>query len=393
MNPFEPRWNRTNKSAAAFALLSLILSSSLPFVSGSAQTRVQPGRRTPVQHTASADDPKTKRGQKQDSKTDDKPATLEGIREKMLYSNSADRKNAIRKIHTLKTAEQETLHPLLINIVKNDMDATVREAAIITLGELKVRSGEEALIFSLSDEKRDILLASVSALGRIESTKGCKPMADMLEKQEFKGMNPLVLATLRVLGDLNYKMDIKFLKDKSADPKTDIDTRGAIMTYFGAAGIAEASDSLFSTLKNEDEDPNLRAHAATALSRLGGHEAVKALRDVMEKMRSIKNPKEKARVSRLRFHVLSALIRLGDKSVEPEILAAAKDDDANVRFRAIKQIGELRLASARELLEFKSKFDESRKVKKAAKQALDRLEGRVDPAKSGEEEDADEKEK
>lgn len=350
-------------------------------------------------HSALAADParhKKKPAEPAESESKVKPGTPEKnpklLKEKILYAHSTERRAAIRRVTTLPAADRDQFFSILIRIVTDDPDPAVREAAISAVGEMKVRSAEDALIRALEDERRENQMAAAAALGRLESAKGCGPAAELLKKQDFKVSNQLVTAVLSTLGKLRYRADIAFLKEKLAASKTETDSRLGIIRYFGAARIADAEPELVKIFENEDEDVNLRSAAAGSLGLINGPASAPALRGLLDKMRGNKNPRERARLSRVKLAALNALIRLGDKSVEGELLASARDDDANVRLRAIKQIGELKLESARELLTFKSSFDDSKKVKKAAKDALLRLDGKQGDAEGGEEEDVEDRE-
>ncbi len=365
-------------SAQIFACGLILCASGSALAADPAGSKKKPGEPTP-----------------ESTETKPKPGTPEKnpklLKEKILYAHSTERRAAIRRVQTLPVSDREQFFSILIGIITDDPDPAVREAAISAIGEMKVRAAEDALIRALDDERRENQMAAAAAIGRLESAKACGPAAELLKKQDFKATNLLISALLTTLGRQRYRVDIPFLQEKLASSKTEADNRLGIIRYFGAARIAETEPELVKIFENEDEDVNLRSAAAGSLGLLNGPKSAPALRGLLEKLRGNKNPRERARLSRVKLAALNALIRLGDKSVEGELLASARDDDPNVRLRAIKQIGELRLQAARELLTYKSTFDESKKVKKAAKVALLRLDGKQGDAEAGEEEDVEDR--
>jgi HEAT repeat protein len=88
------------------------------------------------------------------------------------------------------------------------------------------------------------------------------------------------------------------------------------------------------------------------------------------------------------MHLLTTLIKLGDESVHPLLTAAAMDDNEGMRLRAVMQIGDLKLASQRELILYKSERDPNARVRKEAKKALEKLDGKTDIQETPEDETA-----
>ncbi len=70
---------------------------------------------------------------------------------------------------------------------------------------------------------------------------------------------------------------------------------------------------------------------------------------------------------------MSALVALGDKNILQELISYSKDDDPNVRLRAIQQLSELKDPSIVELIEYKALRDPNKKVQKAARDILEKI--------------------
>ena len=159
------------------------------------------------------------------------------------------------------------------------------------------------------------------------------------------------------------------------NPEIHKENRRAILLFFGTAEVAEMKDFLLSIAKDDGEEISFREYAINSLGKINDKSVITDFHNMYDEIRSLKNKQERTQYSRMKMQLIAALIRLGNETVIPEIIAAARDDDPNIRVKAIRQIGEMKLESARELLEFKSEHDMSEHVKKEAKIALARLNG------------------
>ena len=119
-----------------------------------------------------------------------------------------------------------------------------------------------------------------------------------------------------------------------------------------------------------------QATAAYALGKAQVTEAKPKLKEALGKIEAMKSSDEKKRYTRFRMQVISSLILLKDNEVKEILYAMARDDDEIVRARAIHQIGILKIPDARELLEYKAKFDPAVRVQREAKKALNLLDGK-----------------
>lgn len=301
----------------------------------------------------------------------DKPDKIETMRLKILHASSTERRNEIRKFKSLTPEDQAKLFPVILKLCTDDMDQLVRETALRIFTEMKEKKAEPAFLAALKDKQEDVQLAGISGLREIESKKGGEPIYSLM-----KGLDPAkdvlrYTSAVRALGALEYKADIAGLIKTAEDSNTHEEIRRAIILYIGDVKAPEGREFLTKLAKNEEKEPDLRAYAANSLGRMKDSSAIPVLKEILENIRNLKNPRDRARMSRLRFQSMVALMRLGDRSMVPEIMAAAKDDDPVVRLRAVRQLGEMRIPETKELLEFKAKYDDNPRVKKAAQQALD----------------------
>ncbi|MDH5654376.1 MAG: HEAT repeat domain-containing protein [Spirochaetia bacterium] len=300
---------------------------------------------------------------------------LNSLKDAIRYQNSTERRQAIGNIKSLEKKEQDEFIPLLKKFAVDDLDYFVRESSVRTLGELDRRDAEDVFIQALKDSKTDVKRAAVRALSRIE-TKDLKPVFEMVQKEDFSEYSNLMTASIRLLGKKKYKDAKDFFKQKADHPETNLETRKTIILFFGNAEVSAMKNYLLEMAKDESEDLTIREYAVNSLGKLNDKSVIPDLKSMYDKIRTLRNKQERSQFSRLKLQLITAMIRLGDETAIPEILSAAKDDDPNVRVKAIRQIGEMKLESARELLEYKAKYDMSKLVKKESKAALNLLDGK-----------------
>ncbi|MBL8018383.1 MAG: HEAT repeat domain-containing protein [Leptospirales bacterium] len=308
---------------------------------------------------------------------------LESLKQRILYSSSTDRRNEIRRVRTLDESEQKEFIPILVKLCTEDLDPAVRESSMRILTEMKAKEGEPAFLAGLKDKQDDVQLAAISGIRELELKSGGEPLATMMKTLDAKKDVGKFTAIIRALGAMEYKADLTYLIAKAEDSETHEEVRRAAVLYLGDVKATEGREYLTKLAKNEEKDPDLRAYAVNSLGRMKEATAIPVIKEILESIRNQKNPKERIRMSRLRYQGMIALMRLGDRSMVPEIMSAAKDDDPSVRLRAVRQLGEMKVAEAKDLLAYKAKYDDNVRVKKAAQQALDNWDKQ--PAKPGSE--------
>jgi HEAT repeat protein len=309
--------------------------------------------------------------------------SLERLLNMIRFDASTERRSAIQRVIELKDAGERArfIEPLKEFSV-SDSDYFVREACIRALAEMKIKAAEDIFIKALEDEKEDVQRAAISGLSAIDSTRG-EPIFELIKKEDLHLYSRLTAASVRLLGKMNDPRAVAYLKEKYEDPELHEENRGVMLLYFGAVRALEMREKLLEIAGDENASITLRTYAVNSLGKLGDPASIEPLKRLYDSIRVLKNKQERARYSRLKIQLISSLLRLGDSSAEGEILAAARDDDPNIRLAAIRQIGDLRIAAAEGLLEYKAKFDASTQVKKAAAKALERLHGNA----SGEDEE------
>jgi HEAT repeat protein len=308
-------------------------------------------------------------------KAEKRQAALEGLEQQMRYASATERKRAIRRVTRLEAEEQPPFLKLLDEFARDDLDYSVREASLRTMGKAKYEAGLPTMVAALKDERREVVLAAIAALDALESPEARTPLAELLKTADFTESDPMIGAAIRLLGKLKYREIAPFLKEKAAAESTQNAARLAIVLFFGASGADDMNSYLVDLVQDDDAEIITRAYAVNSIGKLKNKANAPALREELDKIRNLANPRERARFSSLKLQLLTALVRLGDDSVDQELLAAARDDDARVRVRAIVQLGEARLEKARPLLRYIIDHDASKGARQAATKALKQING------------------
>lgn len=310
------------------------------------------------------------------------------LKNRILYSSSTDRRNAIRDLKRLKKDEQSDFYDDLVLIVKTDHDAAVRESALRFLAEEGVATSKakEAYIVGLNDAERNVRLEALKGIRKIELKEAGEKLAKLVSESELNENDPVIHAAIRTLGTLKYESPefTKRLLDALDKPATEMESRRSILLYAGSIRAIEWEEKLLAIVADAEADLVMRSYAANSLGKMAAKDGgkvgsqsrdryLKAMQAVLDEIRNIRDSRQRARMNMLKQQAILAMIRMGDDSVKEELRAAAQDDDANSRFRAIRYIGELKLKEYRDLVEFKSKHDESPKVRKEAERVLKEL--------------------
>ena len=332
-------------------------------------------RAEPTQNQAADSTEDAAAKSKKEKEAAKRAAALDGLENQMRFAASSERKRAIRRVPHLKEEEKPRFLKLLDEFAANDLDDSVREVSLRTMGRAKYAAAKPTILKALDDDRAEVVMAAIAALNELKAKEAGAPLGKLLREADFSENQPTTTAAIRLLGRLENKELAGFLKEKAENDATHGEVRLAIVLYFGRAGATEMNGYLMDIVKDEQAEITTRAYAVNSVGKLGVRTVVPDLRGELDKIRNLANPRERARFSALKLQLLTALVRLGDDSVEGELLAAARDDDARVRVRAIGQIAEARMESARPLLKYIVDHDPSKSARAAATKALKKIDG------------------
>lgn len=303
---------------------------------------------------------------------------LERMQEELRYGHSKLRHLTLKKVEQLEEGDQAIFHDMIVEFARGDLDYTVKAACLGVIGRLDIEAGRPVLIDAVKDKNEDVRRASIRSIAHLEYAPAAPAIMEMIKEEDFKENNTLLISAIHTLARLKHD-DTAFFKQKAEDQDTHAEIKQTIALYFGSVGSQTSKDSLVKWMRDEDERPLVRAYAANSLGKLGDASAIPPLKETLEEIHGLTNPRQRAQLGRLRLNAMMALLRLGEKSVEKEVLAMARDNDANVRLNTVKQMGDLKLREGLESLKYMADRDPSRSVKLAARRAVKAMEPDWEP--------------
>ena len=299
----------------------------------------------------------------------------------------------------------------LIRVLEGDQDGQMREAAAEALGEIGDSDAIKPLINVLEkDGDYFVLEAAAEALGAIGDPHAVDPLIKILEDNEMEGRGPVHRAAAKALGSIGHPQAInpliKRLRDVWAGPRAAwalgkigdpqavnsliaasqddwLDVARVAIWALGKIGGPSAMERLTAALG----DGFLRKVAAQALSRIGDREAVDPLIDALRsEARRVRRKKAQVMLDVFRVEeslseddsggedddaldaLAEALGQLGEPAVAP-LIETYNEKDPNMRWAAVKALGEIGDARAVELL-IAAMRDEDSYVREEATWAL-----------------------
>jgi HEAT repeat protein len=314
------------------------------------------------------------------------PKLLERIREALKFGNSQQVRDALNTLSRLSEAEQRTLLPDLKKTCQSQDGLVLRKMAEF-IGNAPFSDLDSELQGFLGDKDNDQLFyATVGALAKKKPASALPAIIQEIRDQDFSKAGNRIPDAVHLLTIYKDRSLQAFLLEKLEAADTYADYRSGILKYLGeATPWSEPLKTKVIKLFQDDVEPlTVRGSAAYSLGKAQIDSAKPALKAALAKIEALKNNDEKKRYTRFRMQIIASLILLKDNDVKQILFAMARDDDEIVRARAVHQIGVLKLPDARDLLEYKSKYDPAARVQREAKKALALLDGKSDGKEKGE---------
>jgi HEAT repeat protein len=300
------------------------------------------------------------------------PDIIARIREALKYGNSQQVRDTLNVLGKLSEAEQKSLLPELKKNCLSTDPLVLRKMAEF-IGNAPFKDLDEELSRFLADKSNEqLFFATIGALAKKKPASALPVLIKEIKEQDFSKPGnriPDAVHLLIIYKDTSLQ---SFLIEKLQAADTYADYRSGILKYLADSGpwSETMKGQVLKIFQDEAEPLTVRGSAAYALGKAQIQEAKPKLKEALTKIEALKGSDEKKRYTRFRMQVISGLILLKDNEVKEILFAMARDDDEIIRARAVHQIGLLKIPDARELLEYKSKFDPSVKVQKEAKKAL-----------------------
>ena len=319
---------------------------------------------TPANSPAKTEPPKTH------------PELLGRIREALKFGNSQQVRDALNTLGKLSEGEQKSLLPELKKTCQSADPLVLRKMAEF-IGHAPFKDLDDELARFLGDKNNDqLFFSTVGALAKKKPAAALPVLIQEIKEQDFSKPGNRIPDAVHLLHIYKDSSLQPFLLEKLQAADTYADYRSGILKY-----LAETTPwpenlkaQVLKLFQDEAEPLTVRGSAAYALGKAQISEAKPKLKEALTKIEAMKSSDEKKRYTRFRMQVISGLILLKDNEVKEILFAMARDDDEIIRVRAVHQIGLLKIPDARELLEYKAKFDPSVKVQKEAKKAIHLLE-------------------
>lgn len=296
------------------------------------------------------------------------------VLEKVLkFGSNKERKDAMKEILTFPPEHSGELYKLMESAIESDNDNSIKIVSIRTLSEIGYVGEKKIYINSLKEKSDDVKDAGLSAIQKLKIEESAEEILSLLKSQDFTKNNNLITHAIGALGELdNGKIAYDFLNAKFNDKSTQTSIRAAIALYFGKVKEIKSEDTLIATALDESEEILLRSYAINSLGKINSTKSIPSLRNILTSINDTKSKTDIKKFAPLKIYCISALVSLGDSNILKDLVSYAKDDDPNVRMKAIKQLSEIPNPdkSVIELVEYKAQRDPNRKVQELAKKLL-----------------------
>ncbi len=212
---------------------------------------------------------------------------------------------------------------------RKDLDSETKKFLIETVDKLKYKKYYKKILKFLNDKDIYVKERAIRALGKLGVEKVVNTLITNYKKEKNDRLRTA------------YILSLAEIKSKKAEP------------------------ILLSVFTNTDEKPFNRSYAATGLGNLKDKTALKVLMKYLDKSKGM-----------VKQRIIDALGNYDTKEVREKLIKLLEDDDKNIRYFAIKSIEKLRIKEALEVLRYKEKYDPEYKVRIAAKEAIEKMEGK-----------------
>jgi len=295
----------------------------------------------------------------------------EKISKTLDYGTQKDRKTAIIMIENIKDEQiKNKLIQKLVFIIEHDSDIDVRKSAVTAIGDYKSETSTPALIKALDDTSEDIQIAACYALSRIKAESAKPKLVELFRKQDLKIDSNLTEAIITALYDIKAPDILDVAVTAGKDSTISKMVREKLIMYIGYTGSAAQKDFLLEIYKNEEEDTGLRSLAIKSVSTLKLKETTPEIKAMLKEIDSYSFNKRKKYYD-LYMYSVAALVAMGDTDSIELLMNSLRSDNSSVRLKAVNLIKEFNDERTIDILKYKMENDQSGKVRKAARKALE----------------------
>jgi HEAT repeat protein len=311
---------------------------------------------------------KEKEKPKPEPVTDEKKA--EFINETLDYGTQEERTKAIDRISQVKDgAIRGKLTKKLIDLMKDEEEPELLVKAITVLSGMKESGAVPLMTEKLDHRSEEVRTAAVYALKDLNAVSAKEKLVAKLKEQALDNSSNYTDALIQTLAEFKAIELLPFMKESLEKNTTATGIKEAMILFLGKAGSPGARDTLLALYLDEDETMMLRAYAVNSLARLGMKDVTGDIKKVIDTIESY-DAKKRKQYYELHLYSVAALAKLGDPDAIPKLINSLRNNNAQVRLKAIGLIKDFKEKRTIDILKYKMKYDQNPKVQAAAKSAL-----------------------
>ena len=371
----------TSKPACIIAVLATVLCvSSLHAVETAAPAKTIPAVAEKTAQKVSTDKTgkKTTPGKTDTAAKKDKPKVepvtdekkAEFIGETLDYGTQEERTRAMDKISQIKdTAIKGKLSRKLIDLMKNEEEPELLVKAITVLSGLKESDAVPLMTDKLDHRSEDVRTSAVYGLKDLNGVSAREKLVAKLKEQNLENSSNYTEALIQTLAEFKAVELVPFMKESLEKNTTGTGVKESMIIFLGKIQSRDAKDILLKIYKDDDENMMLRAYSVNSLAKLGMKDVTRDIKEVINVIESY-DAKKRKQYYELHLYSVAALAKLGDPDAIPKLINSLRNNNAQVRLKAISLIKDFKEKRTIDILKYKMKYDQNAKVQAAAKNAL-----------------------
>jgi len=272
---------------------------------------------------------------------------------------------------------------LLVSMYKDRNEVDVQAKIVDVLSYIWDKEEDSKNMFNIcevleigKDKKmHDISLRIKKRIAFLIGKYACKDriwiLEQIIETEGIKINNNLVLIAINSIAKIGTKEGGIFLSNllKKSGDYMNKTIKANLILAIGKCGYKEAINIIVDIFKNKREDIYVRAYSANAIGKLFGVKYKKLLIDELNRINQ-KGIYEREKSKVLYYHILYALMKLGDKDVKRFLIEGIRSQNPKIRALSIHLLGELKDSSCKDILLYRAKYDENVAVKLEAIKSL-----------------------
>lgn len=303
------------------------------------------------------------------------PKTLVGRIEMVLkYGHSQQIRDAVARIPELKEEEQLKLIPILSDLLSLE-DYLVQKKIIELVGKVNWKDLDNKLVPFLDSNYDVVFYSAVNSIEKKNITDAFTVIEKKLKEADYSKEDNKLLTLIRLAGTLKDKNLIEFFNQQMRNEDNHPVLRREMLRYMGDVSADNPDIIAYLTERalDKNEKITLRAHAVYALSKTDSSTATLHFKTILAEIDSIEDIRKKRKYASLRTQLISALAKNGDENIIKILVKMAKDDDAQVRLKAVRELGKLENNQVIELIRYKAYYDPDLSVQSEARKILKTL--------------------